>query len=584
MRPPLATRWPGSPDHAESAADRPAGPSPDFAWWRTTRFGLFLHWGPSSLSGGEISWSRASLGSDHYDSLPRRFNPVNFHAADWVSLAKDAGMGYIVLTAKHHDGFLLWHSWTSDHTVENTPFARDVVAELAAAAKEAGLPFCIYFSPGDWKDPDCRHAVHNPRFVERMHNQLTELLTRYGRIPLVWIDFDGWPNPSPPAETAALIRRLQPGVLLTNRLEALHSDESHGRLGPWGDYATPEQFVGAYCDAIPWETSMTLGDQWSWKPNDSIKSLRLCLEILSRSVCGDGNLLLNVGPRPDGQIEPAQACRLREMGAWLKTHGEAVYGTRGGPYMPDRHHGSTRTSEAVYLHVYADAPETLELPPLPLAVKNARLLDDAPVRFTQTAKGLAVRLPAAERDGSVNIIKLTVDGDPLSLPAIAPFSRTGSLAYRRPAVASSSIAPLFMHGAEAAFDDDCATWWTPGRDEEVASGLAGYAFPHLQNLPDHPVFLRGGWLRVDLGEARPVRKAWLSEPSSPHYRPVEAWRIACADSEAGPWRAVASGTAIGSAREVEFSASITARHFRLEVAASGRPALAEFQLFGATAS
>jgi alpha-L-fucosidase len=255
---------------AKNAATSPPASEvapPDLQWWRDARFGMFIHWGPVALTGKEISWSRAK--SNHhapppngggptpvevYENLYKQFNPEKFNAGEWVAIAKVAGMQYIVLTAKHCDSSLLWDSKTDDYNIMNTPFGRDVVEELSTAAQKAGIPFCVYFCRGDWKDPDCRHPQNNLRFVERMHAQLTDLLTKYGRIPLIWFDYDGHPNPSRPEETATLVRKLQPGVILTNRLEAMHPDESHGRMGPWGDYATPEQFVGGYGDEVPWET------------------------------------------------------------------------------------------------------------------------------------------------------------------------------------------------------------------------------------------------------------------------------------------------------------------------------------------
>lgn len=138
---------------AQSPAASPAVAPPDSTWWREGRFGLFIHWGPSSLTGKEISWSREKTGKEKYDALYKEFKPVKFDAASWVATAKAAGMRYIVLTAKHHDGFMLWDTKTDPYNIMNTPFGRDVVAELAAAAKAADLPFCVYFSPGDWRDP-----------------------------------------------------------------------------------------------------------------------------------------------------------------------------------------------------------------------------------------------------------------------------------------------------------------------------------------------------------------------------------------------------------------------------------------------
>lgn len=560
----------------------PAAPtsSADLAWWRDARFGMFIHWGPAALTGKEISWSRQGTGPAVYDQLYQRFNPVKFDAHAWVAAAKAAGMRYLVLTAKHHDGFMLWDTKTDAHNIMRTPFVRDVVAELAKAAREAGLPFCFYFSPGDWRDPDCRHPQNNPRFVERMHAQLTELLTNYGRIPLVWIDFDGYPCPSIPEETATLIRRLQPGVILNNRLEPLHPDESHGLIGRWGDYATPEQRVGSYCDTVPWETCMTIATQWSWKPNDKLKTLRQCLETLVSTVGGDGNLLFNVGPMASGEIEPAQVQRLAEMGGWLRQHGEAIYGTRGGPYAPTASYAATRRGDVVYLHAFKSAPDTLTLPALPRPIRSAALLDGTAVQFTQSAAALTVAIPAARRDPHITVIKLTLAGPAADLAVIHPPSKSGSLAYRQRASVSSSIAPQFMHTAEAAVDDNDNTFWSPGRDEAIAATIFGRQFEHFRLLPKHPLWLKTGWLEVELARATRVGHAVLKERSSPNnYLPVSAWRIEFAES--GHWQTAARGDAIGTTLKVAFPHPVTATKFRLVVEAPGRPAIAEFQLFPA---
>ena len=562
--------------------------APDFQWWRDARFGMFIHWGPVSLTGKEISWSRAKSNPNSpnkgptpvavYDNLYKRFNPVKFNADDWVGIAKTAGMKYIVLTAKHCDGFLLWDSKSIDYNIMHTPFGRDIVAELAAAAKKADIPFCVYFAPGDWKDPDCRNPETNDRFVKRMHEQLTELLTRYGRIPLVWFDFDGYPNPSDPQETATLVRKLQPGVLITNRLEALHSDESHGRFGKWGDYATPEQFVGGYCDTLPWETCMTIGQQWSWKPDEKIKSLKECLTVLVSTVGGDGNLLFNVGPRADGEIEPDQVARLKEMGAWLGKHGEAVHGSRGGPYIPSQSYASTRKPGVIYIHALQLAGGSLTLPPLPAKVHSATLLDGAVAEVEQTPASLKLTVPSGEADPSITVIKLKTDGDPMAMAAIPPASTSGSLAYRKPAMVSSSIAPLFIHDSQAALDDNPATCWTPGRNEALAAGYAGRKFEHLQMRPTHPVWHHNGWLEVDLGRPQPVSRAILREKqAATNYSPVAKWKI---EGETdGGWQTAAEGTTIGKSLEVPFSEPVEARRFRLVIEGPGRPSIAEFQLF-----
>ena len=548
---------------------------PDFQWWRDGRFGLFIHWGPSSLTGKEISWSRKGTGIEKYDNLYKEFNPVKFNAAEWVGVAQSAGMKYIVLTAKHHDGFMLWDTKTGDYNIMNSPFKRDVVDELAKAARAAGIPFCVYFSPGDWKDPDCRNPETNVKFVERMHAQITELLTKYGKIPLVWIDFDGFPCPSVPRETATLMRQLQPGVLITCRLEALHPDESHGRVGPWGDYATPEQRVGSYCDTIPWETCMTIARQWSWKPEDSMKSLQQCLVTLVSTVGGDGNLLFNVGPKPDGEIEPTQVARLKEMGAWLAKHGEAIYGTRGGPWYPTKNYASTRNDQFIYVHALRLTNGSVTLPALPAKVKSAALLDGTPVQCEHSKDVLQLTVPAAKQDSNITVIKLTVNQKPLKLAAIVPPSITQSLAYCKPATVSSSIAPQFMHTAQAALDDDDSTFWSPGRDEVLADEILGKKFESVRQNPNHPVWKHDGWLEVDLGAATKVGRALIRERSG--YSTITSWKIEC--QKGGAWQKLAEGTTIGKNLDVSFPEPVTAQKFRLSIAAPGRPAISEFQLF-----
>lgn len=547
----------------------------DFSWWRAGRFGMFIHWGPASLSGKEISWSREGIGPEKYDALYKKFNPIKFDAATWVTVAKAAGMKYIVLTAKHHDGFMLWDTKTDPYNIMNTPFGRDVVAELSAAAKQADIPFCVYFSPGDWKDPDCRNPQSNDKFVERMHTQITELLTGYGKIPLVWIDFDGFPNPSSPKETATLIRKLQPGALITNRLEALHPDESHGRVAQWGDYATPEQQVGSYCSTVPWETCMTIAQQWNWRPGDQLKSLQQCLTTLVSTVGGDGNLLFNVGPKPDGEIEASQVSRLKEMGAWLEKHGEAIYGTRGGPYHPTPNYAATRKEDAIYISALIFTDNSIALPPLPAKVQSATLLDGNPVSFEQSADALTITVPLENQDPVITVIRLKIDAAPLKLAAIPAPSTSGSLAYFKPAVASSSIAPDFMHNAQAALDDNPGTFWSLGRDEKLAGEIIGKQFERVWTKPEHPVWIRNGWLEVDLESPSRVTHARISEYGQ--FMPVSSWAIEYqADDQ---WRKAAEGTSIGKHLNVTFPAPVTASKFRLVIKAGGRSAISEFQLF-----
>ena len=268
------------------------------AWWREARFGMFIHYGPVTLTGKEISWSRANSNPqcpNHgptpvavYDDLYQKFNPTNFSAADWVSVAKNAGMGYIVLTAKHCDGFLLWASRVDAYNITATPFQRDLCAELSQSARKEGLRVGWYFSPMDWRDPDFR-TERNEKFIRRMQDEIRELLSGYGKIDVMWFDYDGREAVYDQTNTYALVKKLQPEIIIDNRLDLGLHQGNRLMLNPNADFYTPEQRIGAYDDQTPWETCMTLGTQWSWKPNDKLKSADEVVRILSQCAGGDGN-------------------------------------------------------------------------------------------------------------------------------------------------------------------------------------------------------------------------------------------------------------------------------------------------------
>jgi alpha-L-fucosidase len=359
--------------------ETPAQREARMAWWREARFGMFIHYGPVSLTGKEISWSRANSNpkcpnkgptpTEVYDNLYRQFNPTNFSAAEWTGVAKAAGMKYVVLTAKHCDGFLLWDSRVDEYNIMATPFQRDLCAELAKSVRADGLKLGWYFSPMDWRDPDFR-TDRNGAFITRMQGELRELLSNYGRIDLLWFDWDAREPLYDQANTYAMVKRAQPQIIINNRLDLVRLDRATGDSNrmiksPMADYYTPEQQIGAYDDQRPWETCMTLGTQWSWKPDDRIKSAAEVISILARTAGGDGNLLLNVGPMPDGRIEPRQVEVLKQAGVWLTKNRGSIYGTRGGPWKPSRAIATTRKDKALFVHLLRVKDGHLELPDIP---------------------------------------------------------------------------------------------------------------------------------------------------------------------------------------------------------------------------
>jgi len=518
-------------------------------WWGNARFGLFIHWGPISLKGTEIGWSRipgpngggdarGSVPAEEYDALYRQFNPTNFNAKDWVAVAQAAGMKYIVFTAKHHDGFCEFDSKLTDYKITSpeSPFRRDVVKELAAACRQAGLRFGVYYSQPDEHHPDYRQATHS-RYLEYMHGQVRELLSNYGPIAVIWFDGLGGTTKDWDAERLfPMIRQLQPGILINNR------------CGLPGDFDTPEQEIGKFQINRPWESCITICQQWSWRPGDEMKSLQECLETLVRCAGGDGNLLFNVGPMPEGRIEPHQVQRLKEMGEWLAKNGESIYGTRGGPWKPAKAYASTRKENTIYIHVLRWKGDSVELPALPRKIQSAVLLNDDAVkiglaRVSRPDGELIITVPPGARDANDTVVKLTVDGSATDLPPVTP-----------PQEVRATASNVFEHqdseyGPQRAFDDDNETRWATDYGTKQA------------------------WLAADLGKPHTIRRVTIREAYAGRIQKFEfQYR------EGGKWRTIFSGTTLGEQFDKTFE-PITAREFRLNViAASEGPSINEIEL------
>lgn len=396
------------------------------------RFGMFIHWGPVTLRGTEIGWSRGTdVAVQEYDNLYKEFNPVLFNAETWVKTAKDAGMKYLTITAKHHDGFCLWPTKFSDYNIMNSPYKKDIVGALAKACKKYDIKFCVYFTVLDWHDPNYPVPVPgaktlNPnadmtKFVATMKNQLQEIVTQYQPY-MLW--FDGnWESPwknEYGAELYTFLKKLDPKVIINNRIGASQGSD-HPNLSPsiLGDYATPEQKIGDLNMNNPWETCMTICNQWAWKPNDQMKTIKTCIQTLAKTSGGNGNLLFNVGPMLDGRIEQRQIDRLKEMGDWLKIYGESIYGTKGGPFKPNEVFAATRKGNKLYIHVFERKTADLILPALPgVKVNKAYLLKGGSISQRQDNNGvITLQLPAQlpNADDSVIVLELNTNAENLAI-------------------------------------------------------------------------------------------------------------------------------------------------------------------------
>lgn len=410
---------------AAGQKDELSAPPEAIAKWRDLRFGMFIHWGPVSLKGTEIGWSRgASVPIEEYDNLYKQFNPTKYDADQWVKIAKDAGMKYIVLTTKHHDGFCLFDTKQTDYNIMHSPFGRDATKELAEACRKQGVPFGVYYSICDWRHPHyphggpsgrtLRHNADMDRYVQFMNGQLKELLTNYGPIVTLWFDGEwekAWTHRRG-KELCVYLRGLQPDLIVNNRVGKNRQGMSGVSKGDdiLGDFDTPEQQIGKMQTDRPWETCMTICTQWAWKPNDKMKSLKECLHILVNTVGGDGNLLLNVGPMPDGRIEPRQAERLREMGRWLAKYGESIYGARGGPFPCGDWGAATCKGNTIYLHLLDPNLDTIELPSIKRKIISSSVLTGGSATVNQTEAGIEVSVPKADRQEIDTIVVLKLDG------------------------------------------------------------------------------------------------------------------------------------------------------------------------------
>ncbi len=519
----------------------------DVQQWQEMKFGLFIHWGPVSLKGTEIGWSRGgqrwgrndkSTGSipvEIYDNLYKQFNPVKFDADEWIRTAKDAGMKYLVFTSKHHDGFSMFDSKQTDYKISNSPFKRDVVKELAYACHKAGLKLGYYYSPVDWYHPDYRTKNHS-RYIKFMHGQLREICSNYGKIDIIWFDgLGGKPEDWDSENLFKMIRRLQPHVIINNR------------AGLPADHDTPEQRIGKFQNDRPWETCMTICRQWAWKPNDQMKSLKQCIDTLVRVVGGDGNLLFNVGPMPDGRIELRQVERLNEMGSWLEKYGQSIYATRGGPFKTGGWGASTFRGNTVYIHVLNWREDTLTLPPIPKKIIASSVMSGGTVTVKQTQRAIEISVPKSYRQDIDTIIVLELNGPASTISPRGLLS--SSLTAEKKARASNVFQKNAGYNASKAVDNDPATRWATDSGTQQA------------------------WLEVDLGKPITFNRTKIDE----EYDRVQEYELQCRDDNR--WKTFARGTKLGHDYSKQFE-PVTGRYIRLNILkATDGPTICEFQLF-----
>jgi alpha-L-fucosidase len=414
-------------------------------WWKDARFGLFIHWGLYSLPAGEwkgetnhAEWIRttAHIPVSEYEKFVQQFNPVKFNAEEWVKLAKQAGMKYIVITSKHHDGFCMFDTKQTDFDIMSTPFHRDVMKELEAACRKEGIQLCFYHSIMDWHHPDYlpRREWEKDRpttganfsnYISYMKSELRELTSNYGKIGVLWFDGE-WENTWTHEKGKDLyqyVRSLQPSILINNRVdvgrEGLVGMNKEGEFV--GDFGTPEQEIPATgVPGVDWESCMTMNDHWgynshdnNWKSSEDL--IRKLIDIASKG----GNFLLNIGPTSDGVFPDPAIDRLREMGSWMSVNHESIYGTQASPFkkLPwgrctqKAISGGTR----LYLHVF-DWPSDgkLIVPALGSPVTNCyALFDKKKLKIQKTGNDYVVDVSAVTPQNYATVIVVEIKGKPV---------------------------------------------------------------------------------------------------------------------------------------------------------------------------
>jgi len=380
------------------------------AWWREARFGMFVHWGIYSIPGrGEWIMYQEHIPPEEYAKLADRFQPKSYNPKEWVALAQDAGMKYIVMTTRHHDGFCLFDSHVSDFTSVKTAAKRDLIAEYAEACREAGMRVGFYYSLVDWRFPGVLPCSENRGesvcrpMVEQAHAQVRELLTNYGTADILWYDMMDPHDPQlwRSSELNAMARELQPGILINDR------------AGLPEDFGTPENRV--LPEERAWEACYTMNRSWACCPSDrNYKPVNELLRLLVSCVSEGGNFLLNVSPDPEGRIPPEQDRRLLEVGRWMRANGRSIYEGGKSPLDAPALGMATRAGDRVYLHLQRWPGRTLPFAWCGSKVTSARLLATGQeARVEQQGDRVWLHdLPVDPPDPYLSVVELEFEGEP----------------------------------------------------------------------------------------------------------------------------------------------------------------------------
>ncbi|MDF2924134.1 MAG: hypothetical protein K0R57_3048 [Paenibacillaceae bacterium] len=397
-------------------------PAGDMSWWQDAKLGMFIHWGVYSVIGhGEWAMHNEQIPAEEYRRQAMDFSPKQFDADRWAELAQNAGMKYMVMVTRHHDGFAMWDSAASygSFTTMQAAAHCDFVQLYTEAARRHGLRVGLYYSPMDWRFPgyfEPMEQMENALLMkEQLYGQIEELLTRYGPIDILWYDGSWLAHRGSDAGGAWLWEPLKLNGMVRKLNSKVVMNERSGWEGDFSCDEGPHKVTGSIIP-FPWEKSFSLAGSWAWKPGSAVMDFAKVMELLINVFVRNGNALLNITPDRDGVVPENQVELLRRIGGWMGEYGESVYGTRGGPFEPvDGVYGSTCRDNAIYIHILDMAEfQRLGLPALPQQVTACRVLGGQPVAFSQTEQGIELHLTGAaagsghDHDFTDTIVKLTL--------------------------------------------------------------------------------------------------------------------------------------------------------------------------------
>jgi len=538
----------------------------EMEWWTDARFGIFVHWGPSSMLECSMSWGRHGPRPQHstdgkvikgipqevYDNQYKLLEAADFNADEWIKLVKDSGAKYFLFTTKHHDGFSTFDSKVTDYDIMNTPFGRDITKEIVDACHRYGIKIGFYYSQPDWNHPLYAAGKNEQYCKEFLFPQIRELMTNYGKIDIMWFDglgrhADTWNS----AELLKMIKTLQPGIITNHRF---HHPPYHA-----GDFDGPERSIGRFQTNRPWETCTVIGGGWAWMGDAPAMPLPQAISLLVRCAGGDGNLALGVGPTGDGVFLPDHKKRLLEMGDWLKQYGETIYGTHGGPYIPGIWGASTHKGNKVYLHVLASWNGVLTLPPLPARIQSLEVLSGGTAEVEQTPENLIIKMDPSLINPVNTVIALTLDrpaseiapiktlADPVSIGATATAS-----SERNPKKGPQNVVVADMtEFSEGIFVK--SSWGPDSKDAQP-------------------------WLQLEFSKPKAVSQLKLMEGKFGGGSRVQEYVIEAKVSNG--WKTIHSGQSIGGDCNILLAAPVVSDTFRLNILKwDGHMDLNSFELY-----